>query len=229
MDPASARHQTKLLRQGFKKQGETKVTSGPVGMVLVMKSLTKIVLTLNHVYVNFKQFFSQAHLDGLQEKDEILLSSQLISVVGKLDSLMELPSPKDIPATKRASFEKKVVEFHTIFNHLLKSGIVVFSKNPGLKSALVEAGNKFLVWANSKFALDNAKPAPPDNRSEYFRGAMSPSEYEGIKARIQELEDLPTGMSPRQSAERGQRLKDVAEYEDMNRVLQGSGRRFCWQ
>jgi len=231
MDPASARHQTKLLRQGFKRQGETKVASGPVDMVLVMKSMTKINLTLNHVYVNLKQFFSQAHVEGLQEKDEIILSSQMISVVALLDSLMEIQSPHDLSATKRAAFEKKIIEFHTIFNHLLTEGIVVFHKNPGLKEALVEAGNKFLIWSNSTFVLDNAKanPAPPDNRAEYFRGAMTPSEYEGNKARIQDLQNLPTGLSSRQTAERLQRLKDVAEYEDMNHVLQGSGRRFCWK
>ena len=227
MDPASARHQTKLLRRGFKKQGETNVASGPTDMVYVMKSMTKINLTLNHIYVNLKQFFSQAHVEGLQEKDEIILSSQMISVVGLLDSLMETPSPKDLPATKRAAFEKKVVDFHTIFNHLLTNGIVVFHKNPGLKEALVEAGNKFLAWTNSKFVLDNVKAPPPDNRSEWFRGVMTPAEYEGNKTRIQELQNLPTGMSSRQTAERLQRMQDVAEYEQMN--LQGSGRRFYWK
>jgi len=229
MNPASARHQTKLLRRGFKRQGETKVTSTPTDMVLVMKSMTKINLTLNHVYVNLKHFFSQAHLEGLQEKDEIILSSQLISVVGLLDSLMETPPPQYLAATKRAAFDKKVVEFHTIFNHLLKNGIVVFQKNPGLKEALVDSGNKFLAWSNSTFVLDHAKAPPPDNRAEYFRGAMTPADYEGNKARIQDLQNLPTGMTSRQTAERLQRLKDVAEYEDMNQVLQGSGRRFCWK
>jgi len=227
MDPASARHQTKLLRRGFKKQGETKVASGPTDMVYVMKSMTKINLTLNHIYVNLKHFFSQAHLEKLQEKDEIILSSQMISVVGLLDSLMETPSPKDLPATKRAAYEKKVLDFHTIYNHLLTEGIVVFHKNPGLKEALVEAGNKFLAWSNSKFVLDNAKAPPPNIRSEWFRGLMTPDEYERNKTRIQELQNLPTGMTSRQTAERLQRLKDVAEYEQMG--LQGSGRRFCWK
>jgi len=231
MDPASARHQTKLLRRGFKKQGETKVVTGPVDIVFVMKSMTKIVLTLNHVYVNLKQFFSLAHLEGLREKDEILISSQLIGVVGLLDSLMETPSPKDLPASKRAAFEKKIVEFHTILNHLLNAGIVVFNKNPGLKEALMESGNDLLVWSNSKYALDNARPPPPDNRAEYFQGVMSPAEYEGNQARIQELQNLPTGMTSRQTAERLHRMEDVAEYEQMNQSLQGSGRphQFCWK
>ena len=150
MDPASARHQTKLLRRGFKKQGETKVASGPVDMTHVLKSMTKIILTLNHVYVRLDHFFTEDHLASLHEKNDLVMSSQLIGIVTLINALTETPPPKNIPATKQAAFDKKMVEFHSIFSRLLKSGYFLFERNQILQTSLKESGNNLLDWLTQK-------------------------------------------------------------------------------
>jgi len=231
MDPASARRQTKLLRRGFKKQGESKVASGPVDMVYVMKSMTKINLTLNHIYVRLDHFFTEDHLAPL-EKNDLVMSSQMIGIVTLINALTETPSPKNIPATKQAAFDKKLVEFHSIFSRLLKSGYFLFERNQMLQTSLKESGNNLLDWSNSKYTLDNAKAVEPrlEERSNHFKAVMSEDKYRGDKARIRDLESKGV-LSPEEEDERLLRKGDIAEHETIAWYgkLQGSGRRFCWK
>jgi len=203
-------------------------------MTHVLKSMTKIILTLNHVYVRLDHFFTEDHLASLHEKNDLVMSSQLIGIVTLINALTETPPPKNIPATKQAAFDKKMVEFHSIFSRLLKSGYFLFERNQILQTSLKESGNNLLDWSNSKNTLDNAKAVGPhlEDRSNHFRAVMSEDKYRGDKDRVQDLEAKGI-LSAEKEEERLLRKGDISEHESIAWYgkLQGSGRprQFCWK